>query len=126
MDTREVVDEYYRHANAGDWDRWCDLFAEDQVMDEQLAGRVEGLATLRSMMKGFPDMYAAFANVPQHVVVDGQQAAVVAQISATTHRGERIEARVINYFRVVDGRIAYVTNTHDTVPFAVLGSGGDR
>lgn len=118
MSTRTTVDTYYTLANAGDWDAWCDLFAPDQVTDEQLAGHIEGRETLREMMKGFPDMYARFANVPRFVVVEGEQAAVVSHISAQTHRGATIEADVSNYFHVVDGRIVYLTNVHDTVPFA--------
>lgn len=118
MDTREVVDTYYRLANAGDWDAWCDLFAADQTMDEQLAGHVEGRETLREMMKGFPDMYASFANVPRHIVVDGEQAAVVSDITGRTAKGETIEAAVCNYFRVTGGLISYMANFHDTVPFA--------
>ena len=117
MDTREVVDSYYRLANAGDWDAWCDLFAADQVMDEQLAGHIEGRETLRTMMKGFPDMYASFANRPRQVIADGEQAAVVSHISAETSSGGRIEADVANYFRVSGGLITYMANFHDTVPF---------
>jgi ketosteroid isomerase-like protein len=117
MDTREVVDGYYRLANAGDWDAWSDLFAADQVMDEQLAGHIEGRETLRDMMKGFPGMYASFANRPRHIVVDGDQAAVVSHISAVTGTGGRIEADVANYFQVADGHITYMANFHDTVPF---------
>jgi ketosteroid isomerase-like protein len=117
MDTREVVDSYYRLANAGDWDAWSDLFAADQVMDEQLAGHIEGGETLRTMMKGFPDMYASFANRPRHIVVDGDRAAVVSHISAVTSSGGRIEADVANYFQVTGGRITYMANFHDTVPF---------
>jgi hypothetical protein len=49
---REISDQYYRCANAGDWDTWCDLFTDNMVMDEQLAGHIEGLATLRAMMTG--------------------------------------------------------------------------
>ena len=52
MTTAEVIDRYYETANAGDWDAWCDLFTDDMVMDEQLAGHIEGLATLRPMMAG--------------------------------------------------------------------------
>ncbi|MFI5531473.1 nuclear transport factor 2 family protein [Kitasatospora sp. NPDC051853] len=123
VDTREVVTSYYQLANAGDWDAWCDLFAVDQVMDEQLAGHVEGRETLREMMKGFPEMYASFQNVPAHFVVDGEQAAVVSRITAETPAGGRVEANVVNYFQVVDGLITYMANFHDTVPFrAVLGS----
>ena len=124
MDTRDVVTRYYELANAGRWDAWCDLFAERQVMDEQLAGHVEGRETLRDMMKGFPTMYSSFANVPKHVVVDGDQAAVVSHISAVTGGGAAIEADVCNYFRIADGQIEYMANFHDTAPFAPLTSGG--
>jgi len=112
-----VVTRYYELANAGDWDAWCDLFAEDQVMDEQLAGHIEGRDVLRGMMKGFPTMYARFSNTPAHVVVDGDQAAVVSHISAETADGGTIEADVSNYFRITDGQISYMRNFHDTVPF---------
>ena len=117
MDTRAVVDRYYELANEGDWSAWCELFATDQVMDEQLAGRVEGRETLAALMAGFPRMYARFANVPVHIVVDGQQAAVVSHISAATPGGEAVEADVVNYFQIVDGLIAYMANFHDTRPF---------
>ncbi|MEU8261564.1 nuclear transport factor 2 family protein [Micromonospora sp. NPDC048999] len=120
MNTREVVNRYYELANAGDWDAWCDLFAAGQVMDEQLAGHVEGRETLRNMMKGFPGMYARFQNVPRHIVVDGDQAAVVSHISATTPAGGTVEADVVNYYRVVDGLITYMANFHDTVPFRAV------
>ncbi|PYC86933.1 nuclear transport factor 2 family protein [Streptomyces tateyamensis] len=122
MDTRSVIERYYELANKGDWQGWADLFAEDQVMDEQLAGRVEGRQTLRDMVVGFPDVYAQFQNVPRHIVVEGEQATVVSHISARTHKDETIEADVANYFKVVDGQIAYMANFHDTVPFRpVLG-----
>ncbi len=55
MNARELVSRYYELANAGEWDSWCDLFSLSAVVDEQLAGRVEGRETLREMMKGFPD-----------------------------------------------------------------------
>jgi ketosteroid isomerase-like protein len=118
MNTTEVVTRYYELANSGSWDAWCDLFTKDQVMDEQLAGHVEGRDTLRAMMKGFPDMYASFTNVPRHVVVDGTTAAVVSHISAVTPDGTTIEANVCNYFEVTAGQISYMANFHDTVPFS--------
>ncbi|MGF1431498.1 nuclear transport factor 2 family protein [Kitasatospora sp. LaBMicrA B282] len=122
MSTRDVINRYYELAAKGDWDTWCDLFAVDTVMDEQLAGHVEGRETLRDMMRGFPQMYAEFANTPVHVVVDGEQAAVVSHISGRTHSGITIEAEVCNYFRVVGEEIVYMANFHDSVPFApVLG-----
>ncbi|GGU27873.1 nuclear transport factor 2 family protein [Streptomyces violascens] len=120
MNTREIVDTYYRLANSGEWDAWCDLFAVDQTMDEQLAGHVEGRETLREMMKGFPEMYASFSNTPVHIVVDGEQAAVVSHISAVTTGGDTVEAEVCNYFRISSGLIHYMSNFHDSVPFAAV------
>ncbi|MFE3186690.1 nuclear transport factor 2 family protein [Streptomyces violascens] len=120
MNTREIVDTYYRLANSGEWDAWCDLFAVDQTMDEQLAGHVEGRETLREMMKGFPEMYASFSNTPVHIVVDGEQAAVVSHISAVTTGGDTVEAEVCNYFRISSDLIQYMSNFHDSVPFAAV------
>ncbi|GIE95288.1 nuclear transport factor 2 family protein [Paractinoplanes rishiriensis] len=117
MDTKAVVTRYYELANAGSWDAWCDLFAADQVMDEQLAGHVEGREKLRAMMAGFPGMYASFRNQPKELIVENDRAAVVSHISAVTPGGGRIEADVMNYFRVVDGAITYMANFHDTQPF---------
>jgi ketosteroid isomerase-like protein len=120
MNTTEVLIRYYQLANSGDWKNWCDLFTEDMVIDEQLAGRVEGRHQLRKMMAGFPDMYASFQNVPRHYVVSNGEAAAVSRITATTPAGMRIEADVMNYFKIVDDHIAYMANFHDTVPFQVL------
>lgn len=117
MTTADIVAEYYRLANAGQWDAWCDLFTADTVIDEQLAGHVEGRDRLREMMRGFPDMYASFRNEARRQVVDGDQAAVVSHISASSPTGARIEAEVANYFRMAGGRIAYMANFHDTAPF---------
>jgi ketosteroid isomerase-like protein len=86
-------------------------------MDEQLAGRVEGQNALRQMMKGFPTIYVSFQNVPRQIVIEGEQAAVVSHISATTPRGGSIEVDAANYFRIVEGRITYMANFHDTAPF---------
>ena len=117
MDTKAVVMRYYELANAGRWDAWCDLFAVDQVMDEQLAGHVEGRETLRTMMAGFPGLYASFRNQLKELIVDDDRAAVVSHISAVTPGGAPIEADVMNFFRVVDGAITYMANFHDTQPF---------
>jgi len=117
VSTKDVIDSYYRLANAGDWSPWCDLFTEDTVIDEQLAGHIEGRAKLREMMGGFPAMYASFVNTPRFVVVDGEQAVVFSHISAVAPGGAEIEADVANYFKLEGGEIAYMTNVHDTVPF---------
>jgi ketosteroid isomerase-like protein len=115
--TVDVVQRYYQLANDGDWEGWTGLFADDQVMDEQLAGHVEGRAALREMMKGFPDMYTSFRNIPRHIVAQDDQATVVSHLSATTPSGRSIEVDVANYYRITNGQIAYMANFHDTAPF---------
>ena len=117
VDPRDVLLAYYRTANAGDWQEWLTLFAEDVVIDEQLAGHVEGLDILRGAIGGMEKGYSRFANVPKHFVVQGNNAAVVSHISAANAAGESIEAEVTNYFQFRDGKIAYMANFHDTRPF---------
>jgi ketosteroid isomerase-like protein len=117
MSPREIIEAYYKYANAGNWDAWCDLFDDDMVMDEQLAGRIETLATLRPMMGGMGKAYSRFQNVPKHIIVSGDEGAVVSHISAANAAGVPIEAEVMNYFRFKNGKIVYMSNFHDSVPF---------
>ena len=119
MTTKEVIEHYFMYANAGKWDDWCNLFAEDCVMDEQLAGKIEGRATLSAMMKGFPDAYAKFQNVPKEIFTEGNKGAAVTHISAlaSKHLDQPIEANVMNYFVVENGLIIYMANYHDSKPF---------
>ena len=83
----DVIDRYYETANAGDWDAWCDLFTDDQVMDEQLAGHIESLDHAAPDDGGHgPRLFAASRTCPQHIVVNGDEAAVVSHISARQRR----------------------------------------
>lgn len=120
MDNRDTVQKYYDYANAGKWDAWCDLFTDDMVMDEQLAGNIIGLDKLRPMMAGMGQAYAKFQNVLKSMVVDGDEGAVVSHISALAAKypNEPIEAEVMNFFRFRAGKISYMRNVHDTKPFA--------
>ncbi len=120
MTNRRIIERYYETANAGQWTAWCDLFADDMVMDEQLAGHIESLATLRPMMAGMGSAYAVFQNVPSAILVDGDEGAVLSHISARAAKypNEPIEADVMNYFRFKNGKIPYMRNVHDSKPFA--------
>ena len=98
MSNRRVLEKYYEYANAGQWTAWCDLFTDDMVMDEQLAGQIVGLATLRPMMAGMGTAYAKFQNVPRAIMIDGDEGAVISHISALAakypgraYRGRRHE-----------------------------------
>ena len=120
MTNRAIIESYYQFANAGDWMQWCDLFDSAMVMDEQLGGHIEGLAKLREMMKGMGAAYARFTNVPLQILIDGDKAAVKSHISARAAKypEEPIESDVMNYFTFKGGKIAYMSNHHDSRPFA--------
>lgn len=117
MDTREIIDTYYKSVNAGDWDTWLTLFDDNVVIDEQLAGHVEGIGVLRGAIGVMKAGYSKFTNVPKHIVVDGDQATVISHISAANAAGVPIEAEVANYYQVAGGKIVYMANFHDTRPF---------
>jgi len=117
LSVKEIIQKYYGHANAGNWTAWCDLFAENMVMDEQLAGHIEGLSKLRAMMAGMKKTYSRFQNIPEKIVISDNEAAVVSRISAASADGAPIEAKVMNYFVIVDEKIAYMANFHDSRPF---------
>ena len=118
VDTKTVIDTYYEAVNKGDWDTWLSLFANDIVVDEQLAGHVEGIDILRGAVSGLEKGYSRFQNVPSHIVIAGDEACVISHISAANASGVPIEANVANYFRLENGKISYMANFHDTVPFA--------
>ena len=115
--TRQVVDAYYEAVNRGDWDAWLSLFNETVKMDEQLAGHVVGAAVLRGAVGGLKKGYSKFLMNPQHIVVDGEKAAVVWHCEAANAAGVPIDAIGANYFEVVGGYITYVRTIHDSVPF---------
>lgn len=118
MTTRSVIDTYYTSVNDGDWDTWLTLFTETVVIDEQLAGHVEGIEILRGAVGGLKSGYSRFQNQPTHVIINENEACVISHISAANASGVPIEANVANYFRLERGKIAYMANFHDTVPFA--------
>ena len=118
MDTREVIDRYYETVNAGDWDTWLTLFADDVVVDEQLAGHLEGVGVLRGAVGAMKKGYSKFLMLPEHVVIEAEQAAVVWHCEAANATGVPIDVRGANYFRVEESKIVYMANFHDKGAFA--------
>ena len=118
MDTREVIDRYYETVNAGDWDTWLTLFADDVVVDEQLAGHLEGVGVLRGAVGAMKRGYSKFLMLPEHVVIEAEQAAVVWHCEAANATGVPIDVRGANYFSVEEGKIVYMANFHDKGAFA--------
>ncbi len=119
MDIPKIIDKYYELANKCAWSEWCDLFSEDVIIHEQLAGAIDGLPTLKSMMSGMDSGYARFKNIPKHIIIQENEAAVVSHISARAAKSPDIpiEADVMNYFKFKEGKVIYMANFHDSVPF---------
>jgi ketosteroid isomerase-like protein len=113
---REIIDQYYAAVNSGDWDTWLTLFADDLVMDEQLMGHVDGIAPLREVVEGLKT-FKKFLMHPQHIVADGNEGTVVWDFEAIDPAGKEINVKGANYFRFDKGKIAYMSNYHDTKPF---------
>lgn len=117
MYTTEIINKYYAAVNAGDWDTWLSLFDEEVIVDEQLAGHIEGIEILSGAIDAMERGYSRFENQPQYIVVNGNEACVTSHISAANATGVAIEANVANYFRIEEGKIVYMANFHDTRPF---------
>lgn len=116
MNTSEVVHTYFDCVNSGRWDDYVELFDENIIMDEQLAGHIEGKTAVANSIEGLR-ANSTFRNIPQEFVVEGDKAMVSWHISFIGPKDEKIEANGVNFFKVKDGKIVYFANYHDTAPF---------
>jgi ketosteroid isomerase-like protein len=114
---REVIGQYYQFVNAGDWDGWLTIMDDGLVVDEQIDGHVEGKSNLLGIGDHFRKVYSKFLMHPQHIIVQGEQAAVIWQNESANAAGVPISAIGCNYFQVKNGKITYMRTIHDTVPF---------
>jgi ketosteroid isomerase-like protein len=117
MDRRKVVDRYYETVNSGDWESWLAL-AEDVVVDEQLAGHVEGVQVLAGAVDVMKRGYSKFLMLPEHTLIEGDQAAVFWHCEAANANGVPIDIRGANYFRLQGGKITYMSKFPDKGAFA--------
>lgn len=116
MDTREIVRKYFEYVNSGQWDQYLTLFAPTIVMDEQLAGHLEGIDAVRNSVQGLRDNHD-FRNYPHEIVVEGNRALATWHITASQANGAMLEVDGVNFYRIENGLIAYFRNFHDTAPF---------
>ena len=68
MDTRQVIEAYYQTVNAGDWEAWLKLFDDNVVIEEQLAGHLDGIEVLRGAAGGLERGYPRFQMIPQYTM----------------------------------------------------------
>ena len=116
MDTREIVQKYFEYVNSGQWDQYLTLFAPTIVMDEQLAGHLEGRGAISNSIQGLRDNHE-FRNNPREIVVEGNRAMATWHIVAPQANGRTIEVDGVNFYRIEGGQITYFRNFHDTAPF---------
>jgi ketosteroid isomerase-like protein len=119
MNTREVVTKCFEFMNAGRWEEYLNLFADDLVMDEQLLGHSEGKAHLAQSVESLRKA-AKLQNQPLEIVVEGARAMAVWHMEATLAPGVNLSVKGANYYRIVNGKIVYFSNYHDTAPFAPI------
>lgn len=121
MNTREVINKYYENLNIGhakgNLDAWVGLFADDFVMDEQLAGRVAGVEPMRVLAEKMLEGYSKWYMNLLKVLVEGDEAFVLWRVEAITSQGVEISTKGANYYRVKNDKVVYLTNYHDSVPF---------
>ncbi len=112
--TRDVVLTYFESVNAGDWQTWLSLFADDATLEEPM-GKIEGIAALTDGTKVLAKVYSSFENKLLSFFVDGDQACAQTHISAVTASGEAVEVDVCNVYLVQNGKIQQQKNYLDSV-----------
>jgi len=96
MATKDVIEKYYDCVNRGAWNDWLTLFTVDVSGDEQLAGHFEGIAVLRGAIGAISYGYSKFQMIPLHIVVEGDQAAVIWRCEAANRAGTPIAALIMS------------------------------
>lgn len=117
MNTREVVEDYFKYINDGDWANWLSLFSEETIFDDAVSGRLQGLKAMQECADGMVREFAFFTNTIQEIVVEGEKCMVVCNIKAKTKSGKELESPGANFYHVVDGKIVYMSSYHDPRPF---------
>lgn len=117
MNTREVVEDYFKYINSGDWSNWLTLFSEETIFDDAVSGRLQGLQAMQECADGMVREFDSFTNTVQEIVVEGEKCMVVCNIDAKTKSGKKLESPGANFYRVVDGKIIYMSSYHDPRPF---------
>ncbi|WP_157315346.1 nuclear transport factor 2 family protein [Chitinibacter sp. GC72] len=113
LTTAEVVERYFSAVNAGDWNEWLTLFADDVVLIEPI-GTIEGLENLRNGVGVLTKVYSSFQNNLLSYFVNGEHAAAQTHISAVTASGGKIEVDVCNTYTIRNGKISHQKNYLDS------------
>ncbi len=114
---KELMRKYYKAGSTGDWQTWQVLLDDKVVMDEQLAGRLEGSSAMKAILDRIQTHYTKFDMRPHYMVAEGNEVCTGWQLEAVTSNGVPINATGAHYCRFENGKIVYMSNFHDTVPW---------
>jgi ketosteroid isomerase-like protein len=115
--TRQIVQQYFDCVNRADWDGWLAVFTPDAVMEDALSAPIQGTDALRGSAEGIKQAFKKFTNTIVEIVVEGDKAMVVCRIDAVTAAGVPLESTGANFYRIRDGKIAFMSSYHDPTPF---------
>jgi ketosteroid isomerase-like protein len=118
--TRAALDRFYRCYTGGDLDGMLAMMAEDVVVTFVGHGTFRGKAEVRPYMTWGATQLPRLDFRVLQTIVDGERGAVVWDETGTTKRGDPWEARGVDVYRVVDGKIVEFTVHSDTEKMARL------
>jgi steroid delta-isomerase-like uncharacterized protein len=123
MTTTELIERYYAHFNAADWDAMLELLTDDVSHDVNERSREGGKAAFKLFLERMNRCYREHIE-PVMVMVnaDGSRAAAEYVVSGTYQatdaglpeaRGQSYRLPGGAFFEVRDGRISRVTNYYN-------------
>ena len=123
MTTTDLIQTYYAHFNAGDWDAMLELLSDDVAHDVNESGRESGKAAFKAFFERMNASYAEnIADLSVTVNSDGSRAAAEYVVSGTYQRtddglpearGQRYRLPGGAFFEIRDGKISRVTNYYN-------------
>jgi len=115
MDTKQVVERYFSTVNAGDWDGWLELFADNAVVIEPI-GTSTGIGALRDGVAALQKGYRSFHNHLEGMIIEGNRGVALTHINGVTRSGVAVELDVANVYLIENGKIVRQRNYLDPVP----------
>ena len=123
MTTTELIEAYYAHFNAGNWDAMLELLSNEVAHDVNEASHEIGKAAFKAFFERMNRSYAeTISDVSVTVNADGSRSAAEYVVSGTYHStdvglpeatGQRYRLPGGAFFEVANGKISRVTNYYN-------------
>lgn len=119
----ELIESYYAHFNAGDWNAMLELLSDDVAHDINESGREIGKAAFKAFFERMNRSYAErISDLSVTVNGDGSRAAAEYVVSGTYQqtdaglpeaKGQQYRLPGGAFFQIKDGKISRVTNYYN-------------